>query len=263
MVSASQYHTKYNFLQKIYFTFYGTYVLDEKTLIEIERHQSIQDSSKFHKRLNDVRQSFEPQVAMCRCKNGELLTNKNQVLARRKEHFEEHLNEGPKSEQPRCPVDLRDHGVDIDLPSREEIEGALKYLKNNKAAGADSIAAKLLKNSGPNLVDALHAVIQQAWTSATLSRSWTEGALCPVYKKGEKLDCKNYRGISLSNVPYKVFDKILYARLLPYANAAVQHYQAGFQSTTDELFALRQILEKFNEFNITMHHLFLKQHTTP
>jgi hypothetical protein len=29
---------------------------------------------------------------------------------------------------------LRDDGVDIDLPSREEIERALIYLKNNKAA---------------------------------------------------------------------------------------------------------------------------------
>jgi hypothetical protein len=47
-------------------------------------------------------------------------------------------------------------------------------------------------------------------------------------------------------VTYKVFAKILYDRLLPNENAAVQHYQAGFQSgksTTDQLFALRQILE--------------------
>jgi hypothetical protein len=82
-------------------------------------------------------------------------TNKNQVLARWKEHFEEHLNEGSESEQPTRPVDLRDDGAEIDLPSREKIEGALKYLKNNKAAGADSIVAELLKNGGPNLVDAL------------------------------------------------------------------------------------------------------------
>jgi hypothetical protein len=166
--------------------------LDKEAVIEIERHRSIQDSRKFYKRLNDVSQPFEPQLAMCRAKNGELLTNKNQVLARWKEHFEEHLNEGSKSEQPTCPVNLRDDGVDIDLPSREEIEGALKYLKNNKAAGADSIAAELLKNGGPYLVDALYAVIQQAWNSETLLRSWTEGVLCPVYKKGDKLDCKNY-----------------------------------------------------------------------
>jgi hypothetical protein len=38
------------------------------------------------------------------------------------------------------------------------------------------------------------------------------------------------------------------------------HYQAGFQSgksTTDQLFAMRQILERCNEFNITTHHLFI------
>jgi hypothetical protein len=81
-----------------------------------------------------------------------------------------------------------------------------------------------------------------------------------VYKKGDTLDCKHYRGICLLNMTYKVFAKILYDRLLPNANAAVQHYQAGFQSgisTTDQLFALRQMLEKCNEFNITTDHLFI------
>jgi hypothetical protein len=145
--------------------------LDEEALIEIERHRSIQDSRKFYKRLNDVRRPFEPQVAMCRAKNEELLTNQNQMLARWKEHFEEHLNEGSESEQPT--VDLRDDGVDIDLPSHEEIEEALKYLKYNKAAGADSIAAELLKNCGPNLEDPLHVVIQQALNGETIPRNWT------------------------------------------------------------------------------------------
>jgi hypothetical protein len=51
---------------------------------------------------------------MCRAKNDPLLTNKNQVLARWKEHFEEHLNEGSESEQPTRTIDLRDDGVDID-----------------------------------------------------------------------------------------------------------------------------------------------------
>jgi hypothetical protein len=218
--------------------------LDEEAFIEIERHRSIQDSRKFYKHLNVVRRPLDPRHELI-CV--EPLTNKNQVLARWKEHFEEHLN-GSESEQPTRPVDLRDDGVDIDFPSREEIKGTLKYLKNNKPAGADSIAAELLKNGGPNLVDAIHAVIQQAWTSEIIPRS------CTVYKKGDQLDCKNYRGICLLNVT----NKILYDRLLPHANVAVQHYQARFQSgksTTDQLFALRQILEKCNEFNITTHHL--------
>jgi hypothetical protein len=71
---------------------------------------------------------------------------------------------------------LRDDGVDIYLPSREEIERALKYLKNNKAA------AELLENSGPNLVDALHEVIQQAWTGETLPRH-SEKKSCKIHQK--------------------------------------------------------------------------------
>jgi hypothetical protein len=61
-------------------------------------------------------------------------------------------------------------------------------------------------------------------------------------------------------VTHKVFAKILYDRLLPHDSTAVQHYQAGFQSgksTTDQLYALRKILEKCYEFNITSHHLFI------
>jgi Reverse transcriptase (RNA-dependent DNA polymerase) len=101
----------------------------------------------------------------------------------------------------------------------------------------------------PSCVDALEEVIQLAWTSETLPECWIIG----VYKKGDKLDCTNYRGNCLLNVAYKVFAKVLYDRLLPYANAVVQHYRAGFQSgksTRDQYFALRQILEKGNEYNI-------------
>jgi hypothetical protein len=57
-----------------------------------------------------------------------------------------HPNQNQRSQKclQTSPVNLRDDGVDIDLLSREEIEGALKYLKNKKAAGTDSIAAELL-----------------------------------------------------------------------------------------------------------------------
>jgi hypothetical protein len=68
--------------------------LNEEALIEIGRHRSIEDSRKFVKRLNDAKRPFEPKVTLCRAKNGELLTNQNQVLASWKEQFEEHLNEG-------------------------------------------------------------------------------------------------------------------------------------------------------------------------
>jgi hypothetical protein len=59
------------------------------------------------------------------------------VLSRWKEHFEQYLNDGEECEQP---FDLRDDGVETALLSREGIE---------------TVAAGLLKNGGPQLVDAL------------------------------------------------------------------------------------------------------------
>jgi hypothetical protein len=75
--------------------------------------------------------------------------------------FEQHLNEGEERSQPSDQVELRDDGVEIDLPSRGKIENALKYLKNNKVAGADSI----------------EEVISLAWTSEKLPESWTKRVL--------------------------------------------------------------------------------------
>jgi hypothetical protein len=49
------------------------------------------------------------------------------------------------------------------LLSRDEIVEAIKYLKNNKAAGSDSIAAELLKSRGSSLVNALNEMVQHVW----------------------------------------------------------------------------------------------------
>jgi hypothetical protein len=164
------------------------------------------------------------------------------------------LNKGSESEQTTRPVNLRDGGVDIDLPSRTEIEGALKFLKNNKAASADSIAAELLKNGGPNLVKALHEVIL-AWTSETLPRSWTEGVLCPVYKKGEKL--KTIEGFASytrhTKFSPKFYTTASYLTLtLPFNITRLGSNQINQQQTNSLHSA------KFcNEFNITTHQLFI------
>jgi hypothetical protein len=57
----------------------------------------------------------------------------------------------------------RDNDVIIDLPSRHKIVETIKYLKDNKAAASDSIAAELLKSGRPSLMNALNEVIQQVW----------------------------------------------------------------------------------------------------
>jgi hypothetical protein len=73
---------------------------------------------------------------MCRAKNGELLTNKDQVLSRWKDNFEQHLNEGGERDQP----------TKLTLEIMElKTKAHRNTLKNNKTADIDLISAELLK----------------------------------------------------------------------------------------------------------------------
>jgi len=52
----------------------------------------------------------------------------------------------------------------------------------------------------------------------------------PIYKKGDKLHCSNYRPTTLLNVTYKVLSGILYNRLAEYAEEILGDYQCGYHA---------------------------------
>ena len=81
-----------------------------------------------------------------------------------------------------------------------------------------------------------------------------------MYKKGSKMDSRNYRGVLLLPTTYKILSNILLSRLMLYAQEIIGDHQCGFQSnssTTDHIFCKRQILEKNWEYNEAVHQLFI------
>jgi hypothetical protein len=63
--------------------------------------------------------------------------------------------------------------------------------------------------------------------------------------------------LSTSN---KILSSILLSRLIPYANEIIGDHQCKFRRnrlTTDQIFYIRQILEKKWEYNGTVHQLFI------
>jgi hypothetical protein len=60
-----------------------------------------------------------------------------------------------------------------------------------------------------------------------------------VHKKGDRLDCTNYRPITLLNVVYKIFAIILNQRMVDIAETELGDCQSGFRpnrSTVDNIF---------------------------
>jgi hypothetical protein len=85
------------------------------------------------------------------------------------------------------------------------------------------------------------------WNEEELPHQGKESIVVPVRKKGDETDCSNYRGISLLSTSYKMLSDILLARLIPYADEIIGVHRCVFQrnrSMTDQIFYIRQILEK-------------------
>jgi hypothetical protein len=98
------------------------------------------------------------------------------------------------------------------------------------------------------------------WIMGGIHKDGSESIIFPLHKTGDLVECHYYRGVSLLNMVYKVLSDILFKRILPHAGKVIGSYQCGFQkdrSIVDQIFSLRQIMEKSIEHGVTLYHLFV------
>ena len=186
-------------------------------------------------------------------KDGTVLTENNDVKNRWKENYHELYNiQNPVNE---TMADTIPHmpGMDEEPPIlREEVAKAIKEMAEGKAPGYDCVTGEELKASGEAGIDILHKLCNQIWKEETFPEDWGKAIITPIFKKKDKLDCSNYRGISLLSHAGKIFTYILQKRIQLKAEEILSESQAGFRpgrSTVDQLFSLRQIGEKYMEKN--------------
>jgi len=78
-------------------------------------------------------------------------------------------------------------------------------LKRCKSPGTEQIPAELVKARGRTIRSGIHHLINSIWTKEELHEEWKESIIIPIYKKGDKTDCGNYRGISLLQLHTKFY----------------------------------------------------------
>jgi hypothetical protein len=225
--------------------------------IEVDRERA--DTRKYYQTVNSFRKGFQPRPNACKDSSGKLIEGDDKILEHWARYFRTQFEKENSEEESEEEVFLTAEPLVME-PSQEGMEKAICNLKINKAPGEDNITAELIKNASRKLKERLHLLVCKIWRDEKMPGDWKVGLIVPLLKKGDKMKCENYREITLLNVAYKVLSNIILEQLKEYSEEILGEYQCGFRpqrGTMDQIFIVRQILEKFYMRDIELHLLFI------
>lgn len=193
-------------------------------------------------------------------KEGNILSTEHEPALRWVQHFSEVLN-CPEPDDPANPPPAEDlPTIDTSLPTHEEVRRAIQVMKSGKAASLDSIHAEMLKADLATSAKVFTELFRNIWEEEIIPQDWDKGLIVKLPKKGNLQSCDNWRGITLLSIPSKVFCRILLSRIESAVEQSLRQEQAGFRTgrgCTDQIFALKNIIEQCVEWNAPLHINFI------
>lgn len=127
----------------------------------------------------------------------------------------------------------------------EDIMIKIKELDKNKCAGPDGIPPSFIKSCQLELVTPLHIIFTKSLRSGTFPKVWKTAHIIPVFKSGDKSNCKDYRPISILSCIAKLFESLVYEHLYNHVKPYLSDNQHGFvknKSTITNLLEYKQFL---------------------
>ncbi|KAK3519394.1 hypothetical protein QTP70_027533 [Hemibagrus guttatus] len=213
-------------------------------------------SGKFWQTVRRLRRGKQLSANTVYGGDGELLVSTGDIVRRWKEYFEDLLNptDMPSVEEP----EAEDSEVDSFI-TQAEVTEVVQQLLGGKAPGVDEIRPEYLKSLDVVGLSWLTRLCNIAW-SGTVPLDWVTGVVVPLFKKGDRRMCSNYRGITLLSLPGKVYSRVLERRVRPLVEPRIQEEQCGFRpsrGTLDQLYTLHRVLEGSWEFAQPVHMCFV------
>ncbi|KAK3568526.1 hypothetical protein QTP86_008620 [Hemibagrus guttatus] len=214
-------------------------------------------SGKFWQTVRRLRRGKQLSANTVYGGGGELLVSTGDIVGRWKEYFEDLLNptDTPSVEEP----EAEDSEVDSFI-TQAEVTEVVQQLLGGKAPVVDEICPEYLKSLDVVGLSWLTRLCNIAWRSGTVPLDWTTGVVVPLFKKGDRRVCSNYRGITLLSLPGKVYSRVLERRVRPLVEPRIQEEQCGFRpsrGTLDQLYTLHRVLEGSWEFAQPVHMCFV------
>ena len=93
--------------------------------------------------------------------------------------------------------------------TEEDVAEQLRGLKPDKSPGLDGVHPRVLQTCAEALAVPLHIIFRKSLDEECLPEDWKLARVVPIYKKGARKSPGNYRPVSLTSIPCKVFESIL------------------------------------------------------
>ena len=93
--------------------------------------------------------------------------------------------------------------------SVDEVTTCLKKMRNGKSAGHDDVFPEFLKYAHEKVI----TLLTRFFNKIFVSDDWALSIFRPLYRKGDKKDPNNYRGISLASCLCKLFTFLITERI--------------------------------------------------
>ena len=124
-------------------------------------------------------------------------------------------------------------------------------MTEGKSCGEDGITPEILKRCG------LDEIIPEFCNDGLMNQNspsqWSVLNIVPIPKSGDLSEGGNYRGISLSSMVAKTYNKMILNRIRPALDKHLRTNQNGFRTgrtTVSQILALRRLIEGVNEYNL-------------
>lgn len=124
--------------------------------------------------------------------------------------------------------------------SFNEVREIILHLKNSGSRDCHGLTVKLIKRNISVFVTPLTNLINQCFRQSFFPDVLKTAKVLPLFKKGDKADCANYRPVSILPVFSKVFEKAMQSRITEFfeQHSLLAPVQFGFRkgrNTTDAI----------------------------
>ena len=126
-----------------------------------------------------------------------------------------------------------------------EIEKIIKSFKKGKSLGPNSIPIKILKYNADILAPTISKLVNHSFNTGEFPEFCKIAKVIPVFKRGDNLNCSNYRPISLLSILSKIFEKCMSTRLYSFLQKykLIFQNQFGFRPKCSTYHALLSLIE--------------------